>query len=202
MANQEIRTVAALIEQLQSDDRTKRLSAADQLADFKGDAKAAIPILRSWIGSKDRYSHVTALGAIIWIEKSEADALIPLLIDALQFDGLEQWQAVVQPESLEELALPAVPALERLMDEGDTTVSWIASDAIYEITGDPSSVIEVGNRLLNDPDELIRVVGVEHLMQLGKSVIPTLEKVADDDESDLVRNRARRALEEINAHSL
>jgi hypothetical protein len=51
MANQEIRTVAALIEQLQSDDRTKRLSAAGQLADFEGEAKAAIPTLRSWIGS-------------------------------------------------------------------------------------------------------------------------------------------------------
>ena len=50
---EEIRTVASLIEQLRSSDRTKRLSAADQLADFKGDAKAAIPILRSWIGSKD-----------------------------------------------------------------------------------------------------------------------------------------------------
>ena len=197
MANQEIRTVASLIEQLQGDDRTKRLSAAGQLADFEGEANEAIPILKSWIGSEDRYSHVTALGAIIWIEKSEADALIPLLIDALEFDGLEQWQAVVQPESLEELALPAIPTLERLVDEGDTTISWQASDAIYEITGDPSSVIEVGNRLLNDPDELIRVVGVEHLMQLGEGVIPTLEKVADDDESDLVRNRAVAALAEI-----
>jgi len=197
MANQEIRTVAALIEQLQSDDRTKRLSAAGQLADFEGEANEAIPILKSWIGSEDRYSHVTALGAIIWIEKSEADALIPLLIDALEFDGLEQWQAVVQPESLEELALPAVPALERLVDEGDTTVCWQAADAIFEITGESSSVTEVGRRLLNDPDELERVVGVEHLMQLGESVIPTLQQVAAHDESDLVRTRALAALKEI-----
>jgi HEAT repeat protein len=143
-----------------------------------------------------RYSHVTALGAIIWIDKTEADALIPLLIDALQFDGLEQWQAVVQPESLEELALPAIPALERLLD-GGTTISWQASDAIYEITGESSSVIEVGRRLLNDPDELIRVVGVEHLMQLGEGVIPTLQNVAVEDQSDLVRNRAVAALKEI-----
>ena len=193
---EEIRTVAGLIEQLRSSDRTKRLSAAGQLADFEGEANAAIPILRSWIGSKDRYSHVTALGAIIWIEKSEADVLIPLLIDALQFDGLEQSQAVCQLQSLGELALPAIPALERLLD-GGTTISWQASDAIYEITGDSSSVIEVGRRLLNDPDELIRVVGVEHLMQLGKSVIPTLQNVAVEDQSDLVRNRARAALDEI-----
>ena len=83
------------------------------------------------------------------------------------------------------------------MPIGDTTVCWQASDALYEITGDDSSVIEVGHRLLDVPDELIRVVAVEHLMQLGKSVMPTLEKVAFEDESDLVRNRALAALEEI-----
>ena len=53
--------------------------------------------------------------------------------------------------------------------------------------------------MLNDPDELVRVVGVEHLMQLEKSVMPTLEKVAVEDKSDLVRNRAVSALDEIEA---
>ena len=85
------------------------------------------------------------MGAIIWIDKTEADALIPLLIDALEFDGLERWQAIIQLQSLGELALPAIPALERLMDEGDSTICWQASDAIYEITGESSSVIEVGH---------------------------------------------------------
>jgi HEAT repeat protein len=105
--------------------------------------------------------------------------------------------AIIQLESLGELALPAVPALERLVDEGDTTISWQSSDAIFEITGDDSSVIRVGKRLLDDPDELVRVVGVETLMQLGKSVVSTLEKMAVLDESDLVRNRAQQALDEI-----
>ena len=172
--------VAALIEQLRSSDRTKRLSAAHQLADFEEEAKEAIPILKSWIGSEDRYSHVTAIGTIIWINKSEADGLLPLLIDALEFEDLDQLQAVLQIQSLGKLAMPAVSALERLLD-GDSTICWIASDALYQITGDEWSVIAVGHRLLNDPDELVRVVGVEHLMQLGKIVIPTLEKVAVED---------------------
>ena len=64
---------------------------------------------------------------------------------------MEQWLAIIQLESLGELALPAVPALERLVDEGDTTISWQSSDAIFEITGDDSSVIRVGKRLLDDP---------------------------------------------------
>ena len=195
MANQEeTRTVAVLIEQLQSDDRAERLFAARQLADFDEKAKAAIPILKKWIGGEDRYAHVTALGTIIGMDKTEADALLPLLIDALEFDGLEQWQAMLQIQSLGELA---VPALERLVDGDDTTVCWQASNAIFQITGDNSRVFKVGQRLLDDPNELIRFVGVEHLMQLGASVVPTLEKVAVDDESDLVRNRAVSALEEI-----
>ena len=195
MANQEeTRTVAVLIEQLQSDDRAERLFAARQLADFDEKAKACIPILKKWIGGEDRYAHVTALGTIIGMDKTEADALLPLLIDALEFDGLEQWQAMLQIQSLGELA---VPALERLVDGDDTTVCWQASNAIFQITGDNSRVFKVGQRLLDDPNELIRFVGVEHLMQLGASVVPTLEKVAVDDESDLVRNRAVSALEEI-----
>jgi len=93
--------------------------------------------------------------------------------------------------------MKAVPVLERLTDEKDTTICWIASDALYEMTGDDSSVIKVGHRLLNSPDELERVVAVEHHLQRGKSAIPTLERVAVDDPSDLVRNRAMAALEEI-----
>ncbi|MDA1252772.1 MAG: HEAT repeat domain-containing protein [Planctomycetota bacterium] len=187
----------AMIGLLEDSNRSIRLAAARFVTRFGEKAKSSIPVLKTWIGCEDRYSHVTALGTILWIDQSEADSLIPLLIDALEFDGLEQWQAIIQLESLGELALPAVPALERLVDEGDTTISWQSSDAIFEITGDDSSVIKVGKRLLNDPDELIRVVGVEHLMQLGKSVMPTLEKVAVEDESDLVRNRAVSALDEI-----
>jgi hypothetical protein len=87
-----------------------------------------------------------------------------------------------------------------------TSKPWEISSACYPGIGaadgwrhdhKSSSVIEVGRRLLNDPDELIRVVGVEHLMQLGEGVIPTLQNVAVEDQSDLVRNRAVAALKEI-----
>jgi hypothetical protein len=75
MNQEETKAVATLIEQLRSSDRTKRLSATGQLATLEGEAKDALPLLRSWIGSEDRYSHVTALGAIIRIDNTEADAL-------------------------------------------------------------------------------------------------------------------------------
>ena len=189
----------AMIGLLEDSNRSIRHAAAGFVTRFGEKAKSAIPTLQSWIASIDEMSRILAAGSIMMIDKTQTDAMLSLLIDALESDGLEQWEAILQLESLGELAMPAVPALERLVDEGDTTISWQSSDAIFEITGDDSSVIKVGKRLLNDPDELIRVVAVEHLMQLGKSVMPTLEKVAVEDKSDLVRNRAVAALEEISS---
>ena len=202
MVDQQEEMVSALIEQLQSSDRLKRISAARQLVEFEGRARDAIPILRSWIGSKDRYSHVTALGAIIWIDKSELDSLIPLLIEALEFDGLEQWHTILQLQSLGNLALPAVPALKRLLNQ-HSVVSTSASEAIYELTGDPTDVIDVGLQLLAHPDWLQRWVGIEHLEGLGReaeSAIAQLEWVAIEDDDEGVRKRAREAVEEIVAH--
>jgi hypothetical protein len=189
--------ILGLLDQLQDPDRTERMSAAAELACMEREAAPAIPILRQWIGSDDKYAHVTAAGAIIHIDNSEADLLIPLLIEALGFDGITQWQAVCQLESLGDLALPAVPALKRLANTGEATISWIASDALYQLTGDPSMIIDVGERLLQSSDELVRVVAVEHLMQLGDQSLPILATVAVEDESDLVRNRANSALKEL-----
>jgi hypothetical protein len=80
----------AMIKALKDGNRTIRTAAAGFVTRFGERANEAIPVLKTWIESEDRDSHVTAIGAIIWIDKSEADALIPLLIDALEFDGLEQ----------------------------------------------------------------------------------------------------------------
>lgn len=190
--------ISELIEQLQSKDRGLRFSAARQLVDAR--VKQAIPILKTWIGASDRYGHAAALGAIIQIDSTQLDSLLPLLIEALESDGLEQVEAISSLGELSHEALPAVPALERLLDEEPPTC-WLSSDALFQITGDDSSVIEVGNRLLKDPDELIRVLAVEHLEQLGESVVPTLEKVAVEDSSDLVRNRAAAALADIETNN-
>ncbi len=153
-SQEETNTVADLIEQLRSSERTKRLSAACQLAALEGNAKEAISILRTWIGSEGRYSHVTAIGAIIWIDNSEVDELLPSLIDATASgDELVQLQAVLQIGSLGQLALPAVNSLEKLLDQ-DSTSSTISSDALHEITGDPDYVIDVRLRLLNEPEWL------------------------------------------------
>lgn len=116
--------------------------------------------------------------------------------DRSKRSSTEQLDAIFTLGELGDHALPAVPALEPLLDH-DLPTCWCASDALFRITGDDSSVIMIGNRLLADPDELVRVVGVEHLMQLGTSVAQRLNTVAVEDSSDLVRNKAAAALSEI-----
>ena len=43
----------------------------------------AVPILMKWIGSDDKFSHVTAAGHILRIDPAKADELIPILVDVL-----------------------------------------------------------------------------------------------------------------------
>jgi HEAT repeat protein len=196
-------TVLELIEQLQSNDRLKRVSAAGELAGLEGRAKDAIPILRSWIGDADRMSHVTALGAILLIGNSEANDLLPLLVEAAESDDKGRTYAIYALGLLGPTALPAVPALKRLLDNESSCISTSASEALYELTGDPTYVIDVGLRLLTDPDWLQRYVGIEHLEYVGREAdvaIAQLEWVAIEDDDEGVRKRARKAVNNIEAH--
>jgi HEAT repeat protein len=190
----------ALIKVLEDSDRVARILAADLVGRFGEKAKAAVPILETWIGSKDQSSHVKALGNIMMIDPSRVDDLLPLLIDTLQSDdGRIQCEAVWMAGSLGELAQAAIPVLKRLLHH-HSTVSMSASDAIHEITGDPTDAIMVGLKLLDHQEWLQRYVGAEHLQSLGpkaSSAIPRLRCVATDDEDDGVRNAAQMALHNI-----
>jgi HEAT repeat protein len=114
----------AMIMALDDSNKSVRHGAAGFVTRFGEKAKAAIPILQSWIDSGDELIRILAAGSILLIDKSQTDAMISLLIDALESDGLEQWEAILQIQSVGELALAAVPALERLVDGDDTTVCW------------------------------------------------------------------------------
>ena len=189
----------ALINLLEDSDRVARILAADLVGRFGKKAKAAVPILETWIGSKDP-SHIKAVGNIMMIDPSRVDDLLPLLIDTLQSDdGRIQCEAVWMAGSLGELAQAAIPVLKRLLHH-HSTVSMSASDAIHEITGDPTDAIMVGLKLLDHQEWLQRYVGAEHLQSLGpkaSSAITRLRRVATDDEDNGVRNAAQMALRNI-----
>jgi HEAT repeat protein len=200
MAEERAGTVSALIEQLQSGDRLQRYSAARQLAEFGGEAQRAVPILKTWIGATDRLIHVMALGAIVLIDKSESSALLPMLIEEAECsDSRRQHAAICMLGGLGELAFSAVPVLRKLLSQ-DSVVSTSASEAIYDLTGDPTDVIDVGLRLLEHPDWLQRWVGIEHLEYVGReaqAAIAQLEWVAIEDDDEGVRKRAWEAVKMI-----
>lgn len=175
------------------------IAAAATIARFGEKAKAAVPILESWIENGDELNRILAAGSILKIDPTKASTLLPVLIDALDSDGIEQLEAIGQIGGLGELAQDAVPALKQLLDE-HSTVSLQAGDAIHGITGDAGDAIKLGIDLLSHDEWLDRYVGAEHLGLLGakaRSAIPRLQRTARDDESEIVRGAAGEALWQI-----
>ncbi|MEO2019945.1 MAG: HEAT repeat domain-containing protein [Fuerstiella sp.] len=189
----------AMIKSLKDRNRSIRHAAAGFVTRFGERAGAAIPILQSWIENGDEMSRILATGNILKIDPSKSGKLLPVLIDALGSDGIEQIEAIGQLEGLGEMSQEAVPSLKRLLHE-DSTVSLQAADAIHAITGDPTDSITVGVALLDHSEWLDRYVGAEHLGLLGamaRPAIPRLKRTVLDDENEAVRNRAKVALAEI-----
>jgi HEAT repeat protein len=190
----------AMIMALEDSNKSVRHGAAGFVTRFGERAKAAIPILQSWIDSGDELSHVMAAGSILVIDPTKTDELLSVLIDALESedDGIKM-EACWQLERLGGMANDSVPALSRLLDD-HSTVSMPATDAIHRITGDPTDVINLGLNLLDHEEWLQRCVGAEHLRMLGAKAllaVPRLQWAALDDENNVVRNTAKAALEEI-----
>jgi len=189
----------AMIKALKDGNRTIRTAAADIVPRFGEKAIAAVPILESWIENVDELIRILAAGSILKIDPSKSGDLLPVLIDALDSDGIEQLEAIGQLERLGEMSQEAVPSLKRLLHE-DSTVSLQAADAIHAITGDPTDSIKLGVALLDHSEWLDRYVGAEHLGLLGaiaRPAIPRLKSTVLNDENEAVRDRARMALEEI-----
>ena len=124
----------AMIEALKDDHRIVRICALEPVAAFGEKAKAAVPILLKWIGSEDKFSHVTAIGHILMIDRSRADDLLPVLIESLGSDYVIQRHAAWLLGQLGELARDAVPALKWMLE--DSSVRRIVGEALQEITGD------------------------------------------------------------------
>jgi HEAT repeat protein len=159
----------ALIKSLEDSNRNVRLCAAGILGRIGQKAKKATRILEKWIGAKDRFSHVTALGSIMLIDPTKADDLLPLLIDAIESDGMAQLEAIFWLEHLGEIAGDAILSLSLLLQDDNSCVRLAASDALFEITGDASVSIKVGLDLLDDArDWLQRFVGADQVHSDGR----------------------------------
>ena len=127
----------AMIEALKDPHRIVRICALEPVAAFGAKAMDAVPILLKWIGSDDEFSHVSAIGHILKIDPTKADELIPVLVEALEGnDFVIQRHAAWLLGQLGELAVEAVPALKRMLDDEDSSARRVVGEALQEITGD------------------------------------------------------------------
>ena len=143
----------AMIKALSDPDRIVRIAAIGPVASFGEKSLDAIPILEKWIGGDDEFSHVTAAGHILMIDPSEADELLPVLIESLERDDCGiRYQTVWLLGQLGELARDAVPALKRMLEDEVGMMRVVVSEAILEITGDASDAVKVSSDLLDYED--------------------------------------------------
>ena len=127
----------AMISALEDLHRIVRICALEPVVAFGEKAMDAVPILEKWIGSNDKFSHVSAIGHILMIDPTKADELIPVLVESLGNDDcVIQCQTAWLLGQLGELAVEAVPALKRMLDDEDSTVRRVVGEAMQEIMGD------------------------------------------------------------------
>jgi HEAT repeat protein len=127
--------LSALIDTLDDPDRIVRVAAVAPVADFGRKAIAAIPTLESWLYGGDEFSEVTAAAAIIQIDPSRADDVLPVIINALKSDDVGiRCHAAWHLGQLGTIARDAVPELRRLLDE--EPIRSFVVDAIASITGE------------------------------------------------------------------
>ena len=129
--------LTAMIEALKDDHRVVRICALETVAAFGEKAKDAVPILSKWLDSDDEFSHVSAAGHILMIDPSKSEELIPILVESLASDDFViQCQAAWLLGQLGEYAEEAVPALKRMLNNGDSFIRWEVTEALQKITGD------------------------------------------------------------------
>ena len=137
LGNEAEPALPAMIRALQDPHRIVRICALEPVASFGAKALDAVPILLKWIGSDDKFSHVSAVGHILMIDRSRADDLLPILIESLDSDDfMIQCQAAWLLGQLGGLAVEAVPALKRMLGDEDSSVRRVVGEALQEITGD------------------------------------------------------------------
>tara|TARA_R110002049_G_scaffold215606_1_gene387098 strand:+ start:54931 stop:55524 length:594 start_codon:yes stop_codon:yes gene_type:complete len=126
--------LSAMIKALDDPNRIVRIAALTPVASFGEKAIDAVPILETWIGSDDEFSHVSAAGHILMIDPSKADELVPVLLKALESDDIGiRCQTVWLLGQIGEIAKEAMPALKRMLDDENSSVRYVAAEALQSV---------------------------------------------------------------------
>ena len=151
------RLVAALIRMLKSNERAKRMAAAETLNEIKPPAPAAVPMLIEALKDETqsvRYSAALALGRY---EEPQRGAALPALIDALQ--DKDEWVRCMAAKSLAHYqagAQQAVPTMVNILSREKPNLRGHAAAILGEFGPAASSAAPVLQKARHDGDKFVR----------------------------------------------
>lgn len=132
------RDLKALIEQTTSRDVGLRLRAVKSLGGLKGDAAVAVPALTVSLGDADpdvRRAAIAALRLVQPESKASKELVAAVAIDLKDPDPDVRLVAVRALARLGPAAVPALSALETLVNDPDKDVRRAVTDAVARIAG-------------------------------------------------------------------
>ncbi len=191
-------SLPALINALKDPDRIVRISAVEPVARFGREAKAAIPVLETWLDDDKIHVGIAAAVAIGMIDPQKISEVLPVLINGLESRG-DRTNAAFGIGELGEMASEALPLLENLLADDWASTRCVAAASIHKITGDPAKEISVAIDLLGTEDWVDRCMSAEHLGCLGPTANSALWDLRRkrDDENPCVRTAVEIAIERI-----
>lgn len=108
----------AMVRSLEDSYGLVRIAAVYAVVNFGYKAIVAVPVLETWLDGDGEFFCVVAAAAIIQIEASRADEVLPFLVDALTSEDYGiRCHATWNLGQLGSVARNAVPALRRLLDD-------------------------------------------------------------------------------------
>jgi len=168
---QDVKRLAAT---LTAPDKNERLRAADELAEFGTQAKAAVPQLLTALTGADadlRWHAARALGAIGPAAVEAAPALVKALTDE---NALVRAQAAQAIGFLGSKSPQAVEALVTRVTDSDARVRRAAIAALQRLRPGPKVVLPLLAKVLDDADPSVVMPALQSLAEVGADAMPTL----------------------------
>jgi HEAT repeat protein len=174
-----------------------RPSAARSLAEIGPTAKSAIPALERATKAADVSLSVAARAALIRIRGESLDSHIATY---RQFDTTNSAQTVFLLMDLGPYAKPALPTILEGMQSTNHHVRYLAARALPMIGGESPEYVPPLQRMLSDPDEMVRwqaLSSLRHFGPLAKAAVPQARQLLLHDTNTLVRGNALILFEKV-----
>jgi len=168
-----ITEIAAMLEHSDTDIRTEAIGVLGRIGP---PAKIAETKIESCLNSENRFVRQEAAFSLARIDSGDA-AAVPVLIEALGPDSIDQGQAIDCIRAMGPVAREALPALEHLLASGrhpevspnDSTVEdgiRIKVAGMIGQVGGSNAVPALSDALLHDPRSEVRIAALESLRKL------------------------------------